>query len=231
MKIHIVIPVYNNYHLTNNILWSLYKIEKSNIDTILVVNDCSSDQEVSSGLRWWENHGIIPIRTINNKENMGFLKSSNLGIGTILDFASTSPDDIIVLLSNDVRIEGKFLQSMKETIKDKPFSLVGGVLYINDTGWNTFDGVIFPYLEGWLLAATVDTWRELGGFDTRYSPSDFEDVDLSTQAAAMGYALIPLNNPALTHMGGQSIKYGEKRLAVTNLNKKKFAEKWVNSNG
>lgn len=227
MKIHIVIPVYNNYHLTNNILWSLYKQEKSNISTVLVVNDCSSDPEVVSGLKWWESHGILPIRSIHNKENMGFLKSSNLGIETISNFSSTAPDDIIILLSNDVRVEGKFLQSLKETIREQPFSLVGGVLYLNDTGWNNFDGVIFPYLEGWLLAATQGTWKELGGFDERYCPSDFEDVDISTRASSLGYALIPLNNPVLTHIGGQSIKYGEKRLAVTHLNKKKFGEKWV----
>ena len=226
MKIHIVIPVYNNYYLTNNILWSLYKKEKANIDTILVVNDCSSAAEVATGLQWWDSHGLLPLRTIINKENMGFLKSSNLGIETILDFKTTAPEDVVILLSNDVRIESKFIQNIKDLTKEDPKSLIGGILYAHDTGWNTFSDRTFPYLEGWLLAATAKTWTELGTFDTAFVPNDFEDVDLSTRALALGYNLVSLNNPGIIHMGGQSIKYGDKRLAITHLNKKKFADKW-----
>jgi len=67
----------------------------------------------------------------------------------------------------------------------------------------------------------------LGYFDERYSPCDFEDVDLSTQARRKFYTLVALNSPALRHIGGQSIGYNPKREEQTKINQKKFEEKWV----
>ena len=110
-------------------------------------------------------------------------------------------------MSNDVRIHGKFVSQIKEIVTNSPKSLVGGVLYSKDTGWNKFGDKIFPYLEGWLLATTVGNWKELGYFDERFSPCDFEDVDLSTTALSLGYELVPLNNPGLVHMGAGTLGY------------------------
>ena len=82
-------------------------------------------------------------------------------------------------------------------------------------------------MEGWLLATTSKGWAELGYFDGRYTPCDFEDVDLSTQAMSMGYDLVALNSPALRHMGGQSSGFNSAREAQTRINQKKFEEKWI----
>ena len=217
----IVIPVYNHYDLTNKLLFSLFHKEKERIGKIIVVDDCSPDPIVASGLSWLKSQwGIIEI--VRNEENLGFLKSSNKG----LRLANSNPDDHLILLSNDVLIYGKFIEQIEDNLKTQK-SLVGGIVYQRDTGWNKFGDKIFPYLEGWLLAATSASWNTLGYFDERYAPCDFEDVDLSTQALAMGYDLIALNNPSLRHMGGQSIGFNPSREAQTKINQKKFEEKWV----
>jgi GT2 family glycosyltransferase len=87
---------------------------------------------------------------------------------------------------------------------------------------------IFPYLEGWLLATTAESWKELGYFDERYAPHIFEDIDLSTTALSLGMQLVPLNNPNLSHAGGGTITYTEQRHELTRVNMKKFGEKWTN---
>ena len=225
MKIHIVIPVYNNYRLTNQILWSLYQREHDNIDSVTIMDDCSTDAEVSSGLAWWKEHGLLPLQVHRNEKNWGFLHTANAGLRIVTRLDTVSDEDIVILLSNDVLIHGGFIDQIKESITSK--QLVGGVHYTHDTGWNKFGDKVFRYVEGWLLATTVAGWRELDYFDERYAPFDYEDVDLSTQAISMGYELVPLNNPGLVHLGGQSIGYNDKRLAQTNTNKKKFGEKWT----
>ena len=69
--------------------------------------------------------------------------------------------------------------------------------------------------------------EKLNYFDERYVPHDFEDVDLSTTALSLGMELIPLNNPGLQHIGGQSIGYSPAREAITRTNLKKFGDKWI----
>lgn len=228
-NVHIVIPVYNNYPLLHELLWKLQKIEAKNITDIYLINDCSTDDEVVGGLKWWSSSygSKFPIYFINNSENLGFLKTSNYGMQMVAGFDSTKDTDIIILLSTDVNVSYPFVQQIKDHIEYNPESLVGGVLHSHDTGWNKFGDRLFPYLEGWLLATQVRTWNALEFFDEQFAPSDYEDVDLSTLAVKYGYQLAPLNNPGIFHLGGRSIGYNEERLQRTKINQKKFEEKWI----
>ena len=229
-KVHIIIPIYNQWLLVHALLWKLQKLERDTLSSIYLINDCSPDAEVAGGMKWWTNQygSKFPIYAINNEENLGFLKTSNLGLQMVAGLDSTLPEDILILLNTDVQVNGKFIYQIKDIIAGNPKSLIGGNLYNHNTGWNSFNGRIFPYLEGWLLATTVSNWAELGYFDERYSPNDMEDIDLSTEAIKKGYEIVPLNNPMLCHLGAQSLGYTEKRQAITMKNKEKFRKKWIN---
>lgn len=229
-KIYVVIPLFNGWEMTHNLLWSLYRKERENIESILVMDNASTDPEVEQGLKWWrsewkEKTDPLKINSIVNTENIGFTLNSNKGLKEIASFAN--PEDIIILLSNDVQVNTKFISQIKDIIADTPKSLVGGILYSNSTGWNEFSGKVFPYIEGWILATTVENWRELDYFDERYAPAIFEDIDLSTKALALGYQLVPLNNVGLHHMVGRTIKYSPERDALTKINQEKFKNKWI----
>lgn len=224
-KVHIIIPHYNHWDLTHARLWELYKHEKDNIDLVLVIDDCSSDDQTMGGLRWWEDfrkRNDFPVQSISLDENVGFLRASNFGLKETSD-----PDAIQILLSNDVIIRGKFIDQIIDILENHPMSLVGGVVHSHDTGWNKFGDKLFPYVEGWLLSTFHMNWVDLGYFDEQFSPSDYEDVDLSTKAINNFYDIVALNNINLQHLGAQSIKYGDERLKVTNENKKKFEKKWI----
>lgn len=225
-KCHIVIPIYNGWAMTHELLWNLFRKERENIASITLVNDCSTDPEVEGGIKWWcsEYGSKYPIRSITNLENKGFLISSNLGLIETAKIAKEG--DIIILLSTDVQVHGKFISQIIDILEANPKSLVGGILYNQDTGWNRFDR-IYPYLEGWLLATTVRGWYELDFFDERYAPSDFEDVEASTKALHLGYELVPLNNVSIKHLGGKSIGYSDERFAQTKINQEKFRQKWI----
>lgn len=228
-KVYVVIPHYNNWALTHSRLWELYKHCRENIEEVIVVDDRSTDDATEGGLRWWKDFGKkhdFKVTSISTPDNLNFLRASNFGIFNVC--MRIGEDDIIILLSNDVEIRANFIRQVTEIISHAPDSLVGGVLYTHNTGWNKFGERIFPYIEGWLLALSRSGWSAAGwGFDERFSPSDYEDVDLSTALLEIGYDLVPLNNPGLHHIGGQTIQYGTERLARTNENKKKFEAKWI----
>lgn len=226
MRIHIVMPMFNNWNLTHSRLWELYKYEKDNISSVLIIDNGSFDDAVEGGLHWWKTENLLPISVVRFEENVGFLLASNDGIKAACNIVDY-PNDIIILLSNDVQISGKFIDHIINIFNRNSDSLVGGVLYSTDTGWNKFGDRLFPYLEGWLLAARVVSWYDLEYFDEIFVPSDYEDIDLSTKALENGYELVPLNNPALVHLGAQTLKYGPERETRTKINQKKFEAKWV----
>lgn len=228
-RVYIVIPHYQKWELTHARLWELYKYCRQEIAEVIVVNNGSQDNATLGGLKWWaewEEGRKFKVTSISIESNIGFLLASNFGIYKACSMATDS--DIVILLSNDVEIRTNFIRQILETLNQSPITLMGGVLYSHDTGWNKFGDKVFPYLEGWLLATTKMGWSASGwGFDTRFAPSDYEDVDLSTFFGQIGYALTPLNNPGLHHMGGQTIGYTPERLERTKINKKKFEEKWI----
>jgi GT2 family glycosyltransferase len=216
--------------MLHNLLWQLNRKEKENITSVLVVNDCSNDDgETENGLKWWSESKVgLPVRVLNLPENIQFLRCANAGMKYVCDVNYPSHDgDILILLSNDVLVNGKFISQICDIIDGNSSSLIGGILYSHDTGWNKFGEKLFSYLEGWLLATTVQNWKMLDYFDERYTPCDFEDVDLSTKASNLGMELVPLNNVGLVHKGAATIGYNETRLANTKKNQKLFEEKWI----
>jgi GT2 family glycosyltransferase len=205
--ISIVIPHFDKTELTNQLVLSLRKYCGRKVD-ILVIDDGSKEE--------YRNKDCT-IGRVN--ENMGFLYASRTGL-------SVARGDIKILINNDVEITGDFVPLVEKQIKSSPLSLVGNELIDWDSGWNTFNGKVFPYLAGYFLAASKEIWDDIS-FDSRFAPNDFEDVDLSTQAYSLGYPVIALNSPFIKHMGAGTLGYSPEREKLTRRNQKKFEKKWV----
>lgn len=225
-SVSIIIPHFEHWDLTHALMADIYYKERENISEIVLVNNGGTSQEVLMGQEYWRNmyETLSPgayVRIINLPSNRGFLLAANLGL-------IEAQGMLKILISNDVRIKGTFVQEIRDILfpaKDR--KLVGQKLYMTDTGWNNFDGKIYQYLEGFFLAASVGAWEHLGYFDTRYVPSDYEDIDLSTTALKLNYSLVPLNFPHIEHLGARTYGYNPEREAITKANREKFRAKWV----
>jgi GT2 family glycosyltransferase len=210
MKISIIIPHYEKSELTNALISQLRTHCSTHDVHVLVVDDGSpTPYEI----------GNVQVARIDR--NSGFLLASNLGL-------QFTDGDVKVVINNDVEVRGDFIPMLEEKITQFPQALIGNFLQTGDTGWNRFDR-IYPYLEGYFLAASAQVWEDLGGFDMRFVPNDYEDVDLSTQCYYLGYPVISLNTPMLYHLGARTYGYNSQRLAITRANKEKFAKKWVST--
>jgi len=222
-KVSIVILNYDGWAMTHNLLFDIYKnCSVQFIHEVLVVNNGCTEPESFTGLEWWIGTGMLPIRELRIEKNVGFLLGANAGL-------KDATGDIIVLLSNDVRIYGDVVALVVAgaTIDEK--ILIGGKFYPTSTGWNDFDGRVYPYAEGWLLASTKKNWEELDYFDERYAPNDYEDVDLSTKAFSLGFAvaqITPDGGQILEHLSGRTLMYNADREELTKKNREKFREKW-----
>lgn len=217
-KISIVIPTYNHWNLCHQLLFDLYEFNQDVME-VLVINNGSTEIDYFQGVGWWKETKMLPLRILELEENVGFIRACNAGV-------RASKGDIIILVSNDVRIRENITNRISD-ILSKSMSIVGGKYYLQSTGWNDFGDKVFPYLEGWLLAFTKEAWNEIGGFDEIFVPNDYEDIDFSTKALALGYSLVELEGSKIAHLGSQTISYGYEREAITKQNREKFRKKWV----
>jgi len=228
--IAVVIPFYNKWTLTHQRLRELYNFIPPDTIEIILINDASTELECETGIAWWQKQvQHHKIRYKKNKKNLGFGGSMNVGAKIAIKYEA----DIIVFLSNDVKIYGNFIAEMVSAFAEKPNSLMGGEVIYWDGGWNSFTikgkKTVIPYANGWLLACTSEVWATLDGFDSIYRRYDYEDIDLSTQALAKGYDIIGLNSKNVEHLhqGTTISTLGVDRMSHTKKNREIYKAKWL----
>jgi len=215
--ISFILTVFNKGELTNRFF--LQKASQLLIHEFIIVDNGS--RKATVGVLNYLSKQFDNVRVINNKENLGFGVANNIGAGH-------AHGDILVFTQPDVRFEGDVTKLLSESVVDG--NLYGHVLYDHDTGWNVFQKsgqkVTVPYLAGYFLACTPNTWKELGGFDPIYWPADFEDVDLSYTATQKGIELVTLPFMIFHHNFGSTWAQFDDRVDYTIKNRRKFMHKW-----
>lgn len=211
ITLSIIIPVYNRFDLTIQVIQGLRQL--STEYEVIVVDDCSDSPHQLDTLL---SAGYIQ-KLIHNPTNLGFSKSCNAG-------AAQAEGEYLLFLNNDVVVLGDFAPALIDSAgKD---AVVGAQLFSHDTGWNRFGEIVVPYIAGWCLLLHHDLFELVEGFDTRFSPYDYEDMDICFNLMTRGYKILAVSSP-LHHLGGQSFVgiEGERR-KITESNRLKFAEKW-----
>jgi len=101
--VSVVIPVFANKVLTLRCLASVLQAKNLIAYEILVIDDCSPDEEISIALENMERRGWLKL--IKNEKNLGFVFTANLGI------TSTGSKDV-VLLNSDTEVYDGWLDRL-----------------------------------------------------------------------------------------------------------------------
>jgi GT2 family glycosyltransferase len=159
------------------------------------------------------------FRALRVNENMGFGPGFNYAV-------SMSKAPIIFLISDDVAIYGDFVKPCLEILYQVENGIICNEIINRRAGWNEF-GLRAPihYPSGYFLAMWRETWDMLEGFDERFQPCDYEDIDLGMKAKQKGFPIVQLNLP-IRHDAAGTIEYSNERYQQTVRMRKLFAEKW-----
>lgn len=216
--ISIITPIWNYANLTAAYLYgnNIHYPHDPNVQWIIIDN--GSIDATPAILEYWKSIIGDRLVTLKNETNRGFSVACNQG-------AARAEGDVLLFLNNDVIIKGDFVTPLEKALADNPNSLVGPQLANFGTGWNVFGGKLISYLVGWCLAISKEVFNALAGFDERFSPAYYEDVDLCYNALQNGYELQQVWVP-LQHLGEQSGAQLEDKRKITEANRIKFAEKW-----
>jgi GT2 family glycosyltransferase len=245
-SVSIVMPAYNGWALTYRCLAS---IKKNTFDVAyeIIIGDDASTDETRDIEKYVKN-----ILVIRNERNLEFLHNCNHA-------ASFARGKYILFLNNDTEVCARWLSSMVDLLEqDNSIGMVGskliypngklqeagGIIWSDASGWNfghnqdpdapEFNYVKeVDYISGASIIIRTDLWKQIGGFDKRYTPAYCEDSDLAFEVRNRGYKVMyqPLSEvihfEGYTHGTDQSegIK-GNAIKAYQKRNNEKFREKW-----
>jgi len=241
-KASIVIPVYNQIRFTLACLHSIYVNAGNGDYEIIIADDNSTDMTPEV----FEND-FPRVRYIRNKKNVGFLLNCNHA-------AQQALGQYIVFLNNDTLVYPGWLDELLRTMEeDASIGLVGSKLIFNEgrlqeagsivfkdgNGWNygrfcDASSLRFNYMRdadycsGASLAIPAKLWRQLDGFDTRFSPAYYEDTDLAFRVREAGRRVVYQPLSEIVHFegisNGKSECSGIKQYQTEN--RQKFYFKW-----
>lgn len=185
-------------------------------------------------------HYVDNVITVHYKENIGYLRNCN-------ETAKIAKGKYIVLLSNDVKIINDYwMDRWVETLERETLvGLIGGSTYdwelknlkyggkvilsndkIEIINNNVLNGICdVGYVSPACICFRADVWKKIEGYDDRYFPAWWEDLDLYCSIRKLGYKVVLDAEMPYVHYGEVTAK---KNSTIIQNNLLKFMDKWSN---
>ncbi len=242
--VSIVIALYSGAELTRRCLASIRdNTSPAGYEVILV--DDTADDATKKLLET-----VRGARVVVNPSNLGYLRSANRG-------ASYARGNWLVLCNNDIEVGDEWLSALlacgkssrdvaavapKYLYPDGSLNEAGAIIWRDGTGFNYGRGEDphdhkyefrreVDYGSAAALLVRTEFWRAVGGYDERFAPMYYEDVDLCFQARGRGLRVLYEPGANVTHVeggaAGTDLASGPKR--YQDINRPKFVEKWRSS--
>ncbi|MBM4145211.1 MAG: glycosyltransferase [Nitrospira sp.] len=235
--VSIIIPTYNNYDLTLSCIEAIRKTADAVPYEIIVVDNGSADMTPEY---LFQEQAAGRIRTVINKENLGFSKANNQG-------AKVAKGKYLLFLNNDTIPQPHWLEEMFRIAEsDKNIGIVGSKLLFPD-GTIQHAGVVFyktrkPYhiyrglpsdipcvnkqrdfkiVTGACMLIRKVLFFEINGFDERYI-NGCEDLDLCLKVGQKNKLIIYNPKSVVIHLEAQT----EGRENNMDSNRKLFESTW-----
>jgi GT2 family glycosyltransferase len=210
--ISIVIVTWNGIDYVDECVNSVLEDDYERIELIVVDNGSSDGTLEHVKARYGSGATII-----ENSRNLGFTRAVNQGI-------SSSSGEVIFLLNQDAVIEKGVLKNLVRVLQEETIAIAGckilhmdgrtlqhagGILHDNgltdhfgageiDKGQHDEDRDVV-YVTGAAFAFKRALTDLTGGFDTRYSPAYFEELDFCYNASRMGYRIRYVHSALARH--------------------------------
>jgi len=181
---------------------------------------------------------------IVSRTPMGAVSATNLGLSSSLTF---SDSEYVMVMDNDTEVplgDDGWLDRMIAELEQYPDTAAVGATtdsanppqhiltvpqtYTGDWGDNEKGGVKDNYQSPVFVSFCVlmkkSAVREVGLWDTRYDPGNFEDTDYALQLRIAGYKVRVARSVYVHHKCHKT--FGDNLSKLMNANQRKFVSKW-----
>jgi O-antigen biosynthesis protein len=236
--VSIVIPVFNQAHLTLATLEAILAAGSSIPFEVVVVDNGSTDDTRKLAER------VRNVHFHQNEENLGFGEACNLGV-------AQSVGRYICLLNNDSLPSPGWIEELARVIQSYPrCGAVGSRLVLPDGRLQEAGSIIWrdgsaagygrgddPYAGPYSYIREVDfcsangllvrkdLYESVGGFDARYAPAYYEDVDLCLGIQEAGYYVLYAPRAVIIHLEHATSRRRE-AIELQRRNRERFRVKW-----
>ncbi len=241
-KVAVVVPVYNNWSYTERCIRAMKKTVDYPAIQIYVVNDGSTDETLQQLKRYPD------VQVINSSVNSGYLKVCNFAFTQLTEY------DFLFLLNNDSEPNSGFVLNAMEVMEShEDAAVVGSTLISSDGELQAAGGMVgsdgtcrhwgdlddkksskyrytrkIDYVPFAAVLVRNSELKKIGGFDERFAPAYYEDVDFAFQMREIGKSVYISSESTVFHFGSKSYGLGgnDALIGMNRTNKKKFREKW-----
>lgn len=234
MKADIIVRAKNNHDLTRMCIGSIHESTPRDDYRLIVVDDGSNPP--------LESDGDVSIRFARSR---GAVTATNAGLGVSLTHFDT---EYVVVMDNDTRVPvgdvtwlDRFISALEQCgprcaavgattnyANPPQHILTVPQVYVTDWGDESRGGSRSPAPAPWFVSFCVllrkSVVRNVGLWDTRYDPGNWEDTDYAMQLRTSGYYVTVAPSVYIHHDGHKTFSSDLKTLLKTN--KLKFIEKW-----
>ena len=244
MGISVVLPNFNGRKLLQKNLPSLYDaLNKAGLPyEVIVADDCSTDDSIE-----YLKRDYPATLTVSTSTNSGFSTACNTGI-------AATQYSYTCIVNTDVTFDSEyFINSMKYFEDPKLFAIKGEINNYIERMDNIFnvEGEIVVYLKrgffkfksseqrnkvnydhslvllGCCFVCRTELIKKLGGFDERFSPYYWEDLDLPLTVIEQGYNLVYAPDCRVYHQRSSTINKTQRKTKVRLIsNRNKFILAW-----
>ncbi len=241
--VSILMVTYGNLDLTRLCLCSLQRAAGLIPFEVIVIDNASPDG-TADYLLAVQAQGLLPLRVVCNRENVGFAAANNQA-------ARLASGRYLVLLNNDTVVLPGWLEALVHALAaDVRAGLVGPMT--NSSGTDAQLGTPYGDLEQmarfaneytaahageraeptmlalYCAAISRELWDAIGGLDEGYGVGLFEDDDLAMAVRARGRKLVLLRDTFIHHYGGAAFNRLPPReyLRLFWENRRYFEHKW-----
>jgi len=240
-SVSILVTVYNGSETVVRCLDSLLKLDYPNFDIWILDDDSTDDTVEKVRLHFSQIHLHCNLR------RLGFGPSLNNGV-------RLSQGEIIGLVNVDAWVDSQWLKSLVTVLTSDPLVALAGSKVLEPDGnilqhagaYVALSGFTQHYGRGeadrgqynqirecdYICAAAVvfkrDLFEKIGGFDRRFYPIYFEDVDLCFRLREKGYKVLYVPQAIAWHMeSAASGKASRKYFYRYHKSRLQFVFKWL----
>jgi GT2 family glycosyltransferase len=237
--VSVVVPVFDRFAATVRCLASIASARDETPFEVIVADDASRD-ETAAVLG-----AVAGLHVSTSPRNMGFVRNCNRAAGA-------ARGRYLMLLNNDTWVLPGWLDALVATFEAHPdCGLAGSMLLFPDGTLQEagatlrHDGTVdnigrgasssdpryavlrdVDYVSAAAVMVPADLWRRLGGFDERYAPAYYEDVDLAYRIRACGLRTLYQPASRVIHWEGLSHGSGDRARRLIEANRPVFVARW-----
>lgn len=238
IKTDIIIPIYNALDFTKKCIETVIRHTDLTTHHLLLINDKSPDSKILPMLQGFiDKFPHLNITLINNKENMGFVKTVNIGM--------TYSEHDVILLNSDTEVTESWLQKMQACAYSKPAvatvtplsnnaTLASVPFFLKENSLpkhlsvdkyaaliEKFSLHIYPEIptaHGFCMYIKRETIQTVGLFDEQTFGKGYgEENDFSYRCLEYGYRHLLCDDTFVYHKGTQSFSTEKEKLIQKHL--------------